>query len=167
MKSLITYLSILGLVGMIITMEALAADTATVTATVTVQNISVSVSDGEVSYGTLAVNTSQDTTSGNLDDSQTATNDGNVTENFNIKGQDSAAWTLASSAGADQYVHEFCTSNCDTSPTWTALTTDYQTLATGIEASGTQVFDLKITTPTSTSSYDEQSVDVTVQAVAG
>ncbi len=167
MKSLITYLSILGLVGMIITMEALAADTATVTATVTVQNISVSVSDGEVSYGTLAVNTSQDTTSGNLNDSQTATNDGNVTENFNIKGQDSAAWTLASSAGADQYVHEFCTSNCDTSPTWTALTTDYQTLATGIEASGTQVFDLKITTPTSTSSYDEQSVDVTVQAVAG
>lgn len=145
----------------------LAATEASVSATVTVQNISVSVSDGTVTYGTLAVNTSADTTSGGLNDSQTATNDGNVTENFNIKGQDTASWTLQAAAGNNQYVHEFCTTTCDTAPTWTALTTSYATLATGIGVSGTQVFDLRITTPTATADYTPQSVNVTVQAVAG
>lgn len=143
-----------------------AADTGTVTATVTVQNISVSVSDGTVTYGTLATSATEDTTTSGLDDSQTATNDGNVTEDFNIRGQNSANWTLGATAGADTYVHSFCTSNCDSSPTWTALTTSNQTLATGVAASGSQTFDLQIETPTSTTSYTEQSVDVTIQAVA-
>lgn len=148
------------------TFPAHAATTATVTATVTVQNISVSVSDGTVSYGTMAVNASKDTTSSGINDSQTATNDGNITEDLNIKGQDTAAWTLAGSAGSNQYYHAFCTSNCDSSPTWTALTTNYQTLGSGVATSGTAVFDLKLTTPTSSSSYTQQSVDVIAQAVA-
>lgn len=141
-----------------------AATTASVAATVTVQNISVTVSDGTVAYGTLAVNTSAGT---NGSDTQTATNNGNITEDFNIRGQDSADWTLASSAGSDQYVHRFCTSTCTSPPTsYTALTTSYQTLASSVSASGNQTFDLHITTPTSSSVFTEQSVDVTVQAVA-
>ena len=141
-----------------------AATTATVTATVTVQNVSVTVSDGTVAYGTLAVNTSTGT---NGSDTQTATNNGNITEDLNIKGQNTAAWTLASSASTDQYVHRFCIATCTSAPTnYTALTTSYQTLATGKAVSGTQTFDLYLTTPTSSSSFTQQSVDIIVQAVA-
>lgn len=146
-------------------LPARAADTATVTATVTVQNISVTVSDGTVAYGTLANNTSAGT---NPSDLQTATNNGNVTENFQIKGQNSVGWTLAATAGSDQYVHKFCTATCGTPPTnYTALTTSYQTLATGKAVSGTQTFDLYITTPNPSTVYTVQSVDITVLAEAG
>jgi hypothetical protein len=145
---------------------ATAATTAAVTATVTAQNISVSVTDGSISYGTIALSSNGDTTSNGINDSQTATNNGNVTQDINIRGANSAAWTLAASAGADQYAHKFCTTTCDTSPSWTALTTSYATLTAGVAASGTQVFDLQILTPSSSSSYSQQSVDVTVQAVA-
>lgn len=137
-----------------------------VTATVTLQNVAVSVSDGTVDYGTLGTNEAENTTSGGVNDSQTATNDGNVTVDLNIRGQDTAAWTLVGTAGADQYTHEFCITNCDASPTWSDLSTNYQTLANSVATSGTQVFDLQINTPTSSSSFTPQSPDVTVQAVA-
>ncbi|MDP2671633.1 MAG: hypothetical protein Q8P13_04230 [bacterium] len=139
--------------------------------TYTTPVISVSISDGSTAYGTLAVNTNEDTTSSGLNDTQVATNDGDAAEDFNIKGQSSAAWTLGASAGSEQYVHSFCTSGtgspdpCDSSPTWTTLTTGYTTLASNIATSGTQRFDLKITTPTSTTATTQQSVNVTIQAV--
>lgn len=166
-KTLHLLIAILSLVGFgFLSLPIQAASTATVTATVTVQNVSVSVSDGSVSYGTVGTSSSEDTTSGGTNDSQTATNNGNVTETLNISGADTTAWTLAGAVGADQYKHDFCTSNCDSSPTWTALTTSYQTLNNSVSASGTQVFDLRINTPSSSSSYTQQSTTVTIQAVA-
>jgi len=154
----------------VVALPALAATEGAVSATVTAQLVSIaSIDDGTVVYGILNVNTSKDTTASGLNDSQTATNDGNVSADFNIKGSDSANWTLAGAAGADQYKHEFCrgdTGDCDGTPAFTALTTDYQTLDTAVGANGTQVFDLKITTPTSSSNFTEQSVNVTVQVVA-
>jgi hypothetical protein len=143
------------------------AESATVAATVTAQNISVTVSDGSITYGTLAANTTKSTISTDLNDTQTATNNGNVTATFNIRGQNSANWTLAGTAGVDTYVHQFCTATCGTPPTnFTALTTSNQTLASNVAASGTQTFELRINTPTSSSVTTQQSVDVTVQAVA-
>lgn len=150
----------------ILVLPAAAASTATVNATVTVQNVSVAVSDGTVTYGTIGTSSNADTTSNGINDSQTAQNDGNVTEDFNIRGQDTANWTLAGSVGSNQYKHDFCTSTCDSSPTWTALTTNYQTLSSDVSASGTQVFDLRLNTPSSSSSFSQQSANVTVQAVA-
>lgn len=142
-----------------------AAETASVTATVTAQNVSVTVADGTVAYGTTSLGSSKNTVA--LSDTQTATNAGNVTSQLNIKGQNSTAWTLAGTAGSDIYVHKFCTSTCATPPTnYTALTTNYQTLSASVAASGTQNFDLELTVPSSTSSYTQQSVDVIVQAVA-
>jgi hypothetical protein len=144
-----------------------AASTATVTATVTLENLSVSVSDGTISYGTMSTNTSKSTIASDLNDVQTATNDGNIVTDLNIRGQNSTAWTLAASSGTNQYVHRFCTSSCGSPPTsFTALTTNYQTLSDDLGASSTQTFHLQITTPTSTSSFTQQSVDVIVQAVA-
>lgn len=153
---------------MLIGQYVLAADTATVTATVTVQNISVSVADGTVAYGTLGQNATADTEPA---DGQTATNNGNITENFNIKGSTSTNWTLGATAASDVYVHKFCNdtdNDCTTPPTnYTALTLNYQTLDTAITTSGTVLFQLQINTPNPSTVYTEQSVTVTVQAVAG
>jgi hypothetical protein len=141
-----------------------AASSATVTATVTVQNISVTVSDGTVAYGTLGTSTSAGT---NGTDTQTATNNGNVTEDLLIKGQNTTAWTLGATSSSDQYIHRFCSSSCASPPTsYTALTTSNQTLAASKAASATQTFDLYITTPSSSSSFTQQSVDVIVTATA-
>lgn len=152
--------------------NATAATTGSVTATVTAQNIAITVTDGGVAYGTLALGGTADTTSGSKNDTQTATNTGNVSETFTIKGSNSAGWTLSGTAGSETYKHEFCTTGggapdpCDSTPTWTALTTSDQTLATGVVGSGTQKFDLKVTVPTSTAATSAQNVDVTVTASA-
>ena len=145
-----------------------------VTATVTVLNISITVSPGSVAYGTLAVNTTQDTRPGGVNATQTATNNGNVTENFFIRGSNSTPgnWVLAATNNVNQYVHEFCITGtgvspadpCDTSPTFTALTTVNQTLVSGVAVGGTQKVDLKIITPTSSSDFTQQNVNVTVVA---
>ena len=144
-----------------------AATSASVTATVTLQNESVTVSDGTISYGTLSTSTAKSTIAADLNDTQTVTNNGNVAEDLSIRGQDSANWTLAGTAGANQYVHKFCTATCSSPPTnFTALTTSNATLATNVAASGTQTFELQITTPSSSTSFAQQSVDVTVLATA-
>ena len=157
----------LALVGVLVYVSASAATTATVSATATVQNVSVSVADGTVSYGTMSSNTSASTIAADLNDTQVATNNGNITEDLNIRGTDSAGWTLAGTAGSDQYVHRFCTSSCGSPPTnFTALTTSYQTLATGVTTSATRTFELRITTPNPSTVFTQQSVDVTIQAVA-
>lgn len=141
-----------------------AADSQNVTATVTVQSISVSVADGNVSYGILAANASKDTTNSGVDETQTATNDGNVTEVLNIRGDDTNDWALSGANGTDLYVHKFCITTCDSSPTWTALTTSNQTLNASVAVNGTQDFDLQITTPDPSTVFTQQSAVVTVQA---
>lgn len=154
--------------------SAFAATTGVVAATVTPQNISVSVSDGSVAYGTLDLSTSKDTTSTGVNDTQTATNDGNVAEDFNITSTNATGgttWTLAATIGADQYKHSFCNTGtgtpdpCDTGPSWSAMTTSYSSLAANIAGSGTSKFDLKLDTPSSVSDYAQKSITVTVQAV--
>lgn len=150
-----------------------AGTTATVTATVTAQNVSVTITtDGSVAFSTINTSSTEDTTSNGVNDTETAQNNGNVTEDFNIKAADSsssgAGWTLGASAGSETYTMKSCTSGCDGTPTWNAvgIEPDYETLATGVAASGTQDFDLQVGTPTSTTDYNEQTITVTVQAVA-
>lgn len=158
---------VLALVGMLVYVSASAATTATVAATATVQNVSVSVADGTITYGTLSNNTAKSTIAADLNDTQTATNNGNITEDLNIRGTNSTGWTLAGSTGSDQYVHKFCSSSCGSPPTnFTALTTSYQTLGASVTASATRTFELQLTTPNPSTVYTQQSVDVTVQAVA-
>jgi len=141
-----------------------ASNEATVVATVTVENISVSVDSGVVSYGILGLN---DTAGTHSSDTQTATNEGNVPATILIKGQDTAAWTLGTTAGVNTYVHQFCTSDCATPTTnYTPLTLNNQELVSNLSAAGQETFDLFINTPTSSSSFSEQSVDVTVTATS-
>lgn len=143
-----------------------AQDTASVTATVTAQQIAVSVSDGTVNYGVIEMGGNKSTL--DLTDTQTITNDGNVTEDFNIQGSDStpSSWTLVGNTapGTDEYGHAFST---DTGSTWTPMTSDtYTSVATAIASSATEDMDLQIYTPSSTTATAEQSVDVTIQATA-
>ena len=168
--SRILYALLLATLPLAVAGQASAATTSTVAATVTPQNISVTVSDGTVAYGTVDLSSAQDTTASGVNDSQTATNDGTVNEDFNITSTNATggtAWTLAGTIGADQYKHSFCTSTCDATPTWTAITTagNYHALAGTVTPNGTSVFDLKIETPSSTTDYVQKSITVTVQAV--
>jgi len=146
--------------------DVFALDTGTVTATVTVQEISLTVSDGTVAYGILALSATNNTST--LTQTQIVENTGNVTIDVNIKGQDTVSWTLASTIGADQYIHQFCLATCGTYPTnYTPMTTGY-TLAINdlTTASPTQNLDLGISTPSTSTDFTQQSVDVMVQAVA-
>ena len=175
MKSLIATICILGMIGMVLGMTAKADQEATVAATVMVRLLSVSVSDGVVTYGTMEQNATKSTIPvTGLDDQQTVTNSGNDTENFNIKGLDSTNWTLGATAGSNVYVHRFCNGGgatsepCVNPPTgYTALTTDYATFATGIAVNATATLNLQINTPNPSTIYTQQSVNVTLLAVAG
>jgi hypothetical protein len=140
-----------------------ATDTASVVATVTFQNVSVTVASGNVAYGTMGASTSKDTNS--MAATQIATNAGNVSEELRIKGKDDSPWTLSATPGADQYTHKFCKTSCETAGNYTALTTSYAQLAASVAAAGTQSFDLMIETPTTSTTYTQRSVDVTILAV--
>ena len=144
--------------------------------TILAVSISITISDGTVEYGIVPKNTAKTTLSSDMPpsgDMQTVSYDTNVTVNINIKGNNASGggctWTLASSTGTDQYVHQFCNAtdnSCSSPPTnYTALTTSYQTLKSGVSGQGSVDFHLRLTTPTESSCYGEQSVNVDVQAV--
>lgn len=164
MKLLKGVLVVSFVVSLLFSTKVFAADTGQVSATVTVQNISLTVSDGEIEYGILAVSTTKATTA--LTDTQTITNNGNVSEKFSVKGTDSADWTLESAIGTDEYVHKFCAGTCSTPPTnYTALVeASYTTLAATVAPAGEQTLDLEISTPSTSTVFTSQSVNVSVQA---
>ena len=132
--------------------------------------VSVTVSDGVVTYGTMAAGSSKGTI--DLGDAQGIANSGNVNEDFFIKGQDGTGggctWTLGSSAGTDQYVHSYCNATdltCTSPPTnYTAASTTYQTLDTSVPSSSTTSLQLRLTAPNISSCFGEQDVDMTVMA---
>lgn len=158
-KKILLGVGLLALV-ILIAKPALAADTAGVSATVTPKLISVSVSPGSVAYGTVDLDTEVAPTG---DPTINATNDGNVTENFNIRGTDATfganTWTLSgSSNGPDQYMHK--RGLLEFAP----FTTSYSTLALLVQAGGGTEFKLRLLTPTTTSAYGEYATTITIQA---
>lgn len=120
---------------------------------------------GDISYGIIEAGQSKSTI--DVSATKTAENDGNTTENLNIKTSNATGgtgWTLGYPAATNVFVYEFSTNS---GGNWTRFnTTDvYQTLAIGIAAAGTQDFDLRITVPTNSDSV-EKTIIITVQAVA-
>lgn len=176
MKSLLASICILGVVGLVIGVMALAASEQGITASVCPELVSLTVSPNSVDYGVLALGATDQAPAPAY---VTVANNGNVTEDFTIKGADAVAspsgtWSLCWTGGActipgiDKYVHEFSTD------AWTTpheLTTSYQTLQAGIVGGvcdgtgGSSVTThLRIDTPTSTSVYDDYSASVTILA---
>ncbi len=129
-----------------------------------VKVISVSIDDGDVQYGVLDSNATADTLSSQT---QTVTNNGNVKEDFEIKGYNASGggctWTLVSGTpSTDQYKHEFSTNS---GSNWSSLTTGYSELISSITKGSDFDLDLKITMPSSSSCYNQQSADMTVLAL--
>ncbi|MBI2356956.1 hypothetical protein HYV12_02825 [Candidatus Dojkabacteria bacterium] len=118
--------------------------------------------DGTIAYGTLDSNTAKTTL--DLTDTQTVQNNGNVTVDLNIKTSAPSGWTLGTSTGTNQFVHQFSTNS---GGAWTSLTTadSFQTLSTGLTESSTQSFDMKIISPNPSTSSTEKSITITIQAV--
>jgi C1A family cysteine protease len=127
--------------------------------------VSVTVTPSTIAYGTVALGTSKNTT---LGQHLTVTNNGTVTENFSIKSSNATrvggtTWALGATAGNNTFTHAFSTTG---GSNWTALMTGYQLLASGMAPNATQVFDLQITMPTSTTDYWEHTIIITILAVA-
>lgn len=129
--------------------------------------ISVTVASGTVNYGFLGLGAT--TTTILKGQTQTVTNNGNVTENITISSSDATGgttWNLASVIGAqDDYIHKFSST---TGASWSAFATDhsYSNFFIGLGASATSSLDFWIQAPSDTTDYQEKSITVTVQASA-
>lgn len=161
---------------------AYAAETADISVTVTIQNLSISLSSNTWALGTVAAaSTVQMTEAEDI----TVTNDGNVDEDFTLMLTDPTAWTAGASAGADVYVLSalFCgAADAPASGDFNAedvLTTSAQTstgaifgyaggTADGVAVTAGSGVDLwlEFDAPTSSSDFTEQTITVTVGAVA-
>ncbi len=133
----------------------------TVNATVTPAVLSVTVDPNTVDYGTVELGI-QD----NLPNPTTFTakNNGSITEDIEIRGANTANWTLVSGVPAtDEYRHEF---SKDGFTTPLILTTSNQTLDTGIAVNGEVIVSLRLDAPTASTTAATQTAPVTVIAVA-
>ena len=161
------FLIVLGIVALLLvglTVPASAEETGEVSCSVTVQTISISLDITDVNYGTLAF--TETATSATI----TATNDGNVAEDFNVTGANATVtggpWTLSNTEiGTNQYMH----SVTGLSPVIaeTKLTTSAQTWATNVVATtGTQTFTTKIYMPDTGSSGAGEVASTTITLTA-
>jgi hypothetical protein len=130
--------------------------------------ISISLtSDGSVSFGYLGVGTSADTTPSGKNDAEVINVDSGPANlqarstGFTAPGN---TWSLGVGSSTDQVKWEF---SKDTS-SWTtfAVAGNLYSLATNVGAGVTTPLYLRLTMPTSTNSYNEHSVAVTVVASA-
>ena len=140
--------------------KAYAAPTDSIAVTVTLAElVSVSVDVSTWAIGAKALSETA------LSDLVTATNDGNVTENFAIKGADGAGtWTLGALAGADTFALGFDL----TAPyeTFVAIDKTGVSLAASVAVAGTQTFKMQYSMPiTNTKTVGAaQGFDITVTA---
>lgn len=171
MKSLLTAICILTITGVVVGNMVGASDEGTVTATVTIGDVSVTVDPVSFNYGTMPFNASKesfDVVGGGSNNIKATV--GSVVTDLDIMATSTAAWTLASSVGANQYMHEFATSTDQTTQPagYAALTNDYgdNVLVTAAAADSDTWFGLKIHTPTS-GTTDQQSAVVSIRATWG
>lgn len=159
---------------------AWAADTASVTATVTPQVIAVSIEDGTVDYGILAAGETNNTFDGEATaDTQTISNGSNVSANIALRSSDAYVvadttdWALAGTAGTNQFAHSYDI-NASGSASWATFpangtfgninTSTVVTLDASDGVYPTATLDLKIDMPTSITNTSAHSIDVTVLA---
>jgi hypothetical protein len=156
---------------------AWAANPATISVTVTIQNLSVSAT-GPIAFGTVLAGSQ--TVSGAA---STVTNDGNVTETYSLSLTNPASWTAVQAApAAEQYAllaqfnsaaptavsftyadHALSTSS--TACSGTKFVGDQTGLSVAAAASGSLWF--RFNAPSSTAVTSQQTITVTVTAAAG
>ena len=132
--------------------------TGTINVTVTPKLISLSVSPSSYSYGTLGLSETATTTI-----PFAVENTGNVDEDFDVKGFDTADWLLGEPAGADIYQHDWKNMS---GGGYTALTKSAGvSAATSVGTGNSENFKFQLHTPTSSDATDTQSPNVTFTAL--
>jgi len=142
---------------------ARAAETATVAATVTATNLAVSVSDGSITFGSVALNTATSTATYD-DQTQTVSNDGSNAV-INVKSGNATGgttWTLGTSAGSNTFKLEVSTTTGSTYMTFQATDT-YLTASSSSASLTTGPLDFRFTTPTGSTDFVQKSLTITVQ----
>lgn len=142
--------------------NALAQATDTLTATVSATNLAVSVSDGTIAFGSVALNTA--TTTVGTGQTQTVSNDGsNAT--LNVKSSNATngtTWTLGTNPGSDIFKLEVSTTTGSTYGTFQA-TDVYLTASSTFASLTNQLVDFRFTTPTVSTDFVQKSLTITVQ----
>lgn len=130
--------------------------------------VSISLTtDGSVAFGTIAANTTRDTTTTDLNDPETISVDTGPADldiRSAVFSDGGNTWSLSTVNGADQVKWEF--SEDEVAWTTFAVADDLYTLDTNVAQGQTRNVYLRLTTPTSTSSYNEHSTTVTIVASA-
>ena len=153
-----------------------AINPATIDVTVTIQNLSVSAT-GPIAFGTVL--TSSTTVSASA---STVTNDGNVTETYDLKLTNPGGWTATAGApGSETYrlsaqfnaaaptAVSFAADHDLTTADQTSSATIFAGDQTGLSvaASGARSLWFKFEAPTSTTVTTQQTITVTLTAAAG
>jgi len=170
--TLLLFVSSLSPVGMVS-----AGNESSVTLSVTVQNVAVEVDPITYAFGTVIAgqNTSSTWNVTGVGMYFEANNTGNVNESFTIRGANatdtdaggSNTWVLTSAAGSDEFVIWNSTDGTiDTEGSYDTITLSAVIWNTSVMVYGTPRFDLKLTLPSSTSSYLEHKTTVTIGGVA-
>jgi len=134
----------------------------TVAATVTATNLAVSVADGSIAFGSVALNTAT-TTAGN-GETQTVTNDGSSAA-LNVKSSNATGgttWTLGTSPGSNIFKLEVSTTTGSTYMTFQATDT-YLTASTTFSSLSNGNLDFRFTTPTGSTDFVQKSLTITAQ----
>jgi hypothetical protein len=170
---------LLVLVGLVGTGQmAHAANPATISVTVTIQNLSVSAT-GPIAFGTVVAGS--ETVSGSA---STVTNDGNVTETYSLSLTNPASWTAVQAAPSAAEEYALLAKFNSSAPTAASFSYANHALSTtsvassgtkfagdetglSVAASGTRSLWFRFNAPTSTAVTTQQTITVTVTAAAG
>jgi hypothetical protein len=139
-----------------------AQSTDTVAATVTATNLAVSVNDGSIAFGSVALNTA--TSTHGTGQTQTVSNDGsNAT--LNVKSTDATngtTWTLGTSPGSDIFTLAVSTTT-GSSYSLLQATDVYLTASSTFLSLTSGPLDFRFTTPTVSTDFVQKSLTITVQ----
>ena len=178
MRMILGKLTLVAVLSLGISGLAQAANPATISVTVTIQNLSVSAT-GPIAFGTVTAGSQTVSSS-----SSTVTNDGNVTETYSLSLTNPAGWTAVQAApsaaeeyallamfnaaapGAGSFTYaDHALSTTSVAGSATKFAGDQTGLS--VATSATRKMWLRFNAPTSTSVTTQQTITVTVTAAAG
>lgn len=148
MKNILIAACIFAFISLTVGMIGKAAEEDYITATVEIGDISVTVTPDTLDYGSLpysSTNTAWNVLAENIDALV-----GAVETDLDIKGTNTANWTLAGTINTDTYAHKTGTSSgnaVEPSSYNVTLTTTYQSFFTNISSSTTVYFGSEIQVP--------------------
>jgi hypothetical protein len=164
-KKLVLWLVVASLIAACVVPLVMADTFAEIYCSVTTSSISVYVDNTDIEYGVIGTGSSKSS------DNITATNGGNVPENFTIRGANAVPqgggmnWTLANTTAKDQYRHTFKEAIPSPPPETNLLSTPTLLASNVATDGGTKTFKLTLYTPTEITTT-ETTFDTTVTIVA-